>query len=118
MEANVIPTTVPDRAEAAEYYFTYIDQVTGSDICGTLDAQLTDTLALVEEISEERSLHRYAPGKWSMRQLLSHVTDTERAFVFRALWFARGFDNPLPGFDQDIAVAGAGADARSWASHI
>jgi hypothetical protein len=110
--------TVPDRSEAAEYYFTYIDQVVGNDICGILKSQLTDSISLLESVSEEQSLGRYAPGKWSMRQLLSHVTDTERAFVFRALWFARGFDSPLPGFDQDISVAGAGADSRSWASHV
>jgi uncharacterized damage-inducible protein DinB len=110
--------TVPDRTEAAEYYFTYIDQVVGTDICKVLEAQLSETITLVESISEDQSLGRYAPGKWSMRQLLSHVTDTERAFVFRALWFARGFDSALPGFDQDISVAGAGADERSWSSHI
>jgi len=109
---------VPDRTEAADYYFTYIDQVAGSDICQVLEAQLSEAIALCEEISEDQSLRRYAPGKWSMRQLLSHVTDTERAFVFRALWFARGFDSPLPGFDQDIAVSGADADVRPWRSHV
>ena len=110
--------TAPDRTEAAEYYFTYIDQVVGDDICGILESQLSDSIALLESISEEQSLGRYAPDKWSMRQLLSHVTDTERAFVFRALWFARGFDTALPGYDQDISVAGAAADSRSWSSHV
>lgn len=111
-------TTVPDRTEAAEYYFTYIDQVVGSDICTILDAQLPETLSLLQGISEEQSRGRYAPDKWSMRQVVSHINDTERAFVFRALWFARGFDTPLPSFDQNISVRGAGADARSWASHV
>jgi hypothetical protein len=50
--------------------------------------------------------------------VLSHINDTERLFVFRAFWFARGFDAPLPSFDQDGAVASAGADERSWRSHI
>jgi len=111
-------TTVPDRTEAAEYYFTYIDQVEGSDICQILEAQLPDTLSLLRGVSEERSLTRYAPDKWSMRQVVSHINDTERAFVFRALWFARGFDTPLPSFDQNISVRGADADARSWDSHV
>ena len=111
-------TTVPDRTEAAEYYFTYIDQVDGSDICQILDAQLPDTLSLLQGISEERSLSRYAPDKWSIRQVVGHLNDTERAFVFRALWFARGFDTPLPSFDQNISVRGADADARSWDSHV
>ena len=100
------------RTEEADYYFTYIDQVAGSDFCQILETQLSETIAFLELISEDQSLARYAPGKWSMRQLLSHVTDTERVFVFRALWFARGFDSPLAGFDQDISVAGADADAR------
>lgn len=50
--------------------------------------------------------------------MLNHITDTERAFSFRALWFARGFDAPLPGYDQNIGVAGGGADAISWAAHV
>jgi uncharacterized damage-inducible protein DinB len=69
-------------------------------------------------ISEEKSLYRYAPEKWSIRQTLNHVTDTERAFAFRALWFARGFDAPLPSYEQDIAAAGAEADRIPWAAHI
>ena len=108
----------PDRTEAADYYFTYIDQVPGTDICGLLEAQLSEMLTFLKGISEDQSLRRYAAGKWSMRQLLNHMTDTERAFEFRALWFARRFDSPLPGFDQDIAAAGADADSRPWASHI
>ena len=111
-------SVVPERSEAAEYYFTYIDQVPAGDIRETLHAQLADTLGLLQSISEEKSLHRYADDKWSIRQVLSHCNDTERVFVFRALWFARGFDTPLPSFDQDIAIAGAAADERSWSSHI
>jgi DinB superfamily len=112
------PTIAPDRTEAADYYFRYIDLVPAGDICNILEAQLPATLARLADISEERSLHRYAPGKWSMRELLSHVNDTERVFLFRAWWFARGFDAPLPSFDQNIAVAHAAADERSWRSHI
>jgi hypothetical protein len=111
-------TTIPDRTEAADYFFTYIDQVAGADIRDVLDAQASEVLAFLEGISEDGSLERYASDKWSIRQVVSHVNDTERAFVFRALWFARGLDGPLPSFDQDIAIASAGADARSWRSHI
>lgn len=110
--------TRPERGEAAEYYFSYIDQVPAGDIRGILDSQFPETLALLRSISEEQSLFRYAPGKWSVREVLSHVNDTERLFVFRALWFARGFDTPLPSFDQDVAISTANADARSWASHV
>ncbi len=108
----------PDRTEAADYYFTYIDQVPGGDICEILRAQSAGVLNLFELISEDQSLQRYASDKWSIREVLSHVNDAERLFVFRAFWFARGFDTPLPSFDQNIAVAEAGADARSWRSHV
>ena len=110
--------TLPERGEAAEYYFTYINQVPEGDICATLDAQAGTATALLESISDQQSAHAYAPGKWSIRQVLSHINDTERLFVFRAFWFARGFDAPLPSFDQNVAVTAAGADERSWRSHI
>jgi hypothetical protein len=111
-------TTFPDRTEAAEYYFTYIDKVAPGDICSVLQAQLPETLALLNGISDEQSLARYAPDKWSIRQVVGHLNDTERLFVFRALWFARGFDSPLPSFDQDVAVSTSEADARSWRSQV
>lgn len=110
--------TVPDRTEAAEYYFTYIDQVAGGEICDILEAQLAETIALLRGVSEEQSLHRYAPDKWSIRQVLSHLNDTERVFVFRALWFARACDGPLPSFDQNVAVSASAADVRPWSSHV
>lgn len=109
---------LPERTEAAPYYFTYIDQIKNPDIVRALDSQLSDVLAFFRGISEEKSLHRYAPDKWSIRQVLSHINDSERVFTYRALWFARGFETPLPSFDQEVAVRGADADAQPWASHI
>jgi len=109
---------LPERTEAAEYYFTYIVRVTNADVVAALQTQLNESLPLLRAISEEKSLHRYAPGKWSIREVLNHVTDTERAFAFRALWFARGFDTPLPSYDQHISAAGARASDYSWASHL
>lgn len=111
-------TSAPERDEAAAYYFTYIDQVPPGDIRVVLEAQMPETLSLLESIGEDQSLYRYADDKWSMRQVVSHINDTERVFVFRALWFARSMDIPLPSFDQDVAIAGAAADARSWRSHV
>jgi hypothetical protein len=109
--------TAPDRTEAAEYYFTYIDQVgTSTDICRTLEEQGEEVLAALRDISDEQSLHRYAPDKWSIREVVNHLSDTERLFAFRALWFARGFDSPLPSFEQDIAVREARADERPWSN--
>jgi uncharacterized damage-inducible protein DinB len=108
----------PEHTEAAPYYFTYINQVTGHDAVGTIENQLEESLTFFSGISEEKSLYRYAPGKWSIRQVLNHVTDTERAFAFRALWFARGFETPLPSYDQNIAASGAKADLVAWSAHV
>jgi hypothetical protein len=111
-------TTRPAADEAAPYYFTYIDRITAEDVLPALESQLDPTMRLLAGISEEQSLHRYAPGKWSIRQLLNHVSDAERVFLYRELWFARGFDTPLPSFEQETAVAAADADQFSWASHV
>ena len=108
----------PAAKEFAAYYSTYVDLITSDDILGTLQAQLDMTLSALTGISEEKSLHRYSAEKWSIRQLLNHVADTERVFVYRALWFARGFDTALPGFDQNVAVPAAAAEQFSWASHV
>ena len=110
--------TLPDRSEAAEYYFTYIEKVPAGDILEVLESQRVEMIELCERISEEQSRHRYAPDKWSIREVLSHVNDCERLFVFRAMWFARGFDSALPSFDQNVAITAAGADARTWQSHV
>jgi hypothetical protein len=108
----------PEATEAAPYYFTYIDQAAGDDPVAMMEQQLDEASGLFAGISEEVSEHRYAAEKWSIRQVLNHLTDTERAFAFRALWFARGFEAPLPGYDQNIAAAGAGADRVAWATHV
>ena len=110
--------TRPQPNESAPYYSHYINLVREGHIVDTLEKQLEETSSFLSLISEEKSLERYAPDKWSMRELLNHINDTERIFVFRALWFARGFTSPLPGFDQEIAVKGAVADQLSWASQV
>lgn len=108
----------PVAGDTAPYYFTYIDKVEGDDCLASMTAQMDEALALFGTISEEKSLHRYAPDKWTIRQTLGHINDTERMFVFRALWFARGLDTPLPSFEQNVAVTGADSDRLPWAAHI
>ncbi len=108
----------PENVEAAPYYFTYINQVSSDDPGKAIHDQLEEFLPFFSDISEKKSLHRYAPEKWSIRQVLNHLTDTERAFAFRALWFARGFTTPLPSYDQNVAASGAEADRVSWAAHV
>ncbi len=109
---------IPDRTEAAPYYFTYIDQVRDGDILHALERQTEETGAFLRGISEEKSLHRYAPGKWSIRESWNHVNDAERVFVSRAMWFACGFETPLPSFEQEIAVRSAHADSIPWERHV
>src|SRR5262249_36114838 len=109
---------IPERTEATEYYFQYIDRITSSDILSVLESQLDETTTFLRGISEDKSLYRYGPDKWSIREALNHVNDAERVFVYRALWFARAFDSPLPSFEQEIAVRTAGANAISWSRHI
>jgi hypothetical protein len=108
----------PERTEAAAYYFTYIDRIQQDDIVGVMERQLEDVGKILASISEEKSLCRYAPEKWSIRQVLSHLNDAERAFAFRALWFGRDFHEPLASFDQNVSVNVARADEYSWASHL
>jgi hypothetical protein len=108
----------PRENEAAPYYFTYINQVSGDGVFPLIETQLNEIVAFCSRISDEKSLYRYAPEKWSIRQVLQHLADTERLFCFRALWFARGFGSALPSFDQNIAVANADADKMPWPSLI
>lgn len=108
----------PGRHEVVDYYFTYIDKVPGTDALSVLESQLESVPATLGAVSEERSLFRYAPEKWSMREVLAHLNDTERVFAYRAFWFARGFDSPLPSFDENLCAAAAEADRVSWAEHI
>ncbi|HKC24378.1 MAG TPA: DinB family protein [Thermoanaerobaculia bacterium] len=81
-------------------------------------SQLAETPAFLARVSEERSLHRYEPGKWTMRQVVNHVNDVERLFLFRAFWFARGFDSPLPSFDEKTGAESAGANDVAWTRHV
>jgi len=113
---NMIGRPTPDEADS--YFFTYIQKVTGEDPLRAIENQLDQYSPWLRRISEEKSLHRYAPGKWSMKQVLNHISDTERTFAFRALWFARGFTDPLPGIDQLVAADGAQADKVPWSAHV
>lgn len=110
--------THPQANEAASYYFGYIDLARSETIVTFLDEQLGETMSFLEGISEEQSLHRYAPDKWTIRQVLNHVNDGERIFLSRALWFGRGFTDPLPSFDQEIGVAGANANETPWSQLV
>jgi uncharacterized protein YciI len=101
----------PDPSEYAVYAKAYVDLVEGDDILHAFEVQLADTLALLQPISPEAAGFAYAPGKWTVKQVLGHVIDTERIFGYRALCIARGDTTALPGFEQDDYVAGANFNA-------
>lgn len=108
----------PAATEFSPYYSKYIDQVPDGDLLATLTTQHEDTAGLVRGIPEDRADHRYAPGKWSIREVLGHLADTERIFAYRALRVARGDATPLPGFDENAYVANANFAVRSLASLV
>ncbi|MEA2329642.1 MAG: hypothetical protein QOE68_4601 [Thermoanaerobaculia bacterium] len=103
----------PQDGEYASDYQRYIDLATEDDIVAALDAQSHETATLLGTISEQQASHRYEPDKWSIKQLVGHVTDGERIFAYRALCIGRGDATPLPGFEQDPYVANGGSDDRS-----
>ena len=109
---------IPGRDEYAPYYHRYIERIASPDIVGALARQADEHFAFWSGIPEEKARHRYAPDKWSVREVLNHVCDTERVFLYRALWFARGFESELPSFDQDVSSRAAKADACSWTSVV
>lgn len=102
----------PDASEHADYYGRYIARVPDGDIVETLRDQLGDTLALLQRVPEDRETHRYAEGKWSIREVVGHLIDTERVFAFRALAMARADGVDLPGMDQDVWARGSNAGDR------
>lgn len=110
--------TRPQQTEAASYYFPYIDLVTSDEIVPAIKSQLDETLPFLQSISEEQSLQTYEPGKWSIRDVLNHVNDGERVFLARAFWFARGFQDPLPSFDQELAAQAAHANQTPWSELV
>jgi uncharacterized damage-inducible protein DinB len=105
--------TPPAEGEFNPYYQKYIDRVPPGDVLDTLEAQLAETVALLDRFGEARGGHRYAPGKWSVKQVVGHLADAERIFVYRALCAARGERGELPGFDENAYVDEAGFDART-----
>lgn len=102
--------TRPQTTEYLPYYERYVSLVPEGDVLDTLAGQLDSTLALLRSISEDRAGFRYAPGKWSIKELVGHVIDTERIFAYRALRFARSDQTELSGFEQDDYISNATFD--------
>ncbi len=101
----------PTTEEYVEYYERYISLVPETDIVQASSAQLNETLAFLRAIPPEKADYRYAPGKWSVKEVIGHLLDSERVFAYRALNFARGNTAPLPGYEQEEYVIAGEFDA-------
>jgi hypothetical protein len=101
----------PDANEYATYYDRYVALVPEGDVLTILNEQLKETLGLLRGIPESRAGFRYAPEKWSIREVVGHMIDTERVFAYRALRFARNDKTPLHSFEQDDYIRNATFDA-------
>lgn len=113
MQAKMQGIAPPDASEYATYYGRYISLVGGHDVVAALEEQPRETLALLSTLSDEQGDYRYAPGKWTIKEMLGHVIDVERVFAYRALRFARNDQTPLASFEQDDYVrAGGFGDCR------
>jgi len=107
--------TKPDSTEYAPYFEKYVSLVPEGEIVATLGKQIENTLGLLGGLSETQGDLRYAPGKWSVKEVIGHLIDAERIFAYRALRFARNDATPLSGFDENSYVANADFGLRSLA---
>ena len=108
----------PAADEAAPFYKGYISEVTGQDIDRHLVDQLNEVGELFGSLDDKSALARYAPGKWSVKEILGHLADAERIFGYRLLRISRGDRTPLPGFDENAYVPSGRFDSRPLASLV
>jgi uncharacterized damage-inducible protein DinB len=115
MEAKRAMVARPETGEYAPYYEKYIALVPGNNIVGALETQRLQMIQLFAARSERDGNFRYAPDKWSVKEVLGHVTDTERIFAYRAMRIARADQTPIEGFEQDDYVRNAAFNKRPLA---
>lgn len=103
----------PADTEYASFYAGYIARVPEGDIVSLLASQMEATSASLARLGEAQGDHRYASGKWSIKEVIGHLADGERVFAYRALRFARGDETPLASFDENAWVPQSGCDRRT-----
>jgi DinB family protein len=116
MNALTIPRPTAD--EAAPFYHGYIARVTGENIGEQLKQQLDRVELLFRGVDDAVGLFQYAPGKWSVKEIIGHLSDTERIFAYRLLRISRGDPAPLPGFDENAYVPAGAFDERALTSLV
>ena len=110
---SAILATRPAPDEYVPYYRTYVDQVPDGDVLALLESQIAETAEMLSGLSDKEAEFRYAEGKWSIKEIVGHLSDVERVFAYRALRFARADKTPLPGFEQDDYIAPGNFDGRT-----
>ena len=105
----------PDLATISHYYHNYINQVPENDLREAFKKESPLSIAFFESIPADKQDHRYAEGKWSIKEIVQHLIDAERVFSYRALSFARKDQTPLPGFDENDYAENTKMDNRKWA---
>ncbi len=109
------PSGRPQAGEYAPYAGDDIDSVEGEDIVESLDRQGEEVVRLLSRLDEQAAEFTYAPGKWTLKQVVGHLADDERIYAYRALCLARGEQSPLPGFDENAYMTHAGFESRTLA---
>ncbi len=106
----------PAAGEFDPYYDGYISQIRdGEDLLAVMDRQSAELRSIFAPVSEDRGTHAYADGKWTIKELLSHIIDGERMFAYRILRVSRGDETPIEGFEQDGYVENSNANNRTFA---
>ncbi len=108
----------PGADEFAPYYGTYVNKVPAGDLLTILAEQIPEVINLLRPLSEEKALFAYAPGKWTIKQCVGHIFDTERVFSYRIVSFARADPTPLPSFDENVWIEPGQFNARSLTSLV
>lgn len=114
MSSVIVGFGRPNASEYAPYYERYISLIKGEDIVAQLEKQATETIALLQSAGLKADF-RYAPNKWTVKEVVGHVNDTERVMSYRALRIARGDRTPIEGFEQDDYVRDGNFGQRSLA---
>lgn len=108
----------PLQSSYSDHFTNYVNQVKGDDFLLALKNQTRDLESLLNSISEEKSTFKYGENKWTIKEVLLHLSDAERVFTYRALAIARGEKNPLPGFDENSYADNSHANNREWSNLV
>ena len=110
--------THPEDTEYAPFYAGYVSLVPAGDVRGHLGTQLHETIALLSGVTEDKAERAYAPGKWTLKEVIGHMCDAERVFGYRMLSIGRGDPAALPSFDENLWVPASNANARTMAALV